>query len=138
MAPGGPSVDELASALRRAAGLPPGAAERDAAVAGARPRGDGARACSSAVRGDGAGRRLALEGPRGSGRTTLVRRLAWTLGVDGQRGGGDRGAEGRHADRRGGGARARAASSAEGAGGDPAANHPIVIVDDAEQIDEAA
>jgi len=76
-----PSVDEFESALRLAAGHPPSlfedavwpvlgvevsAAELQARAAGLRP-----------------GEVLPVDGPRGSGRTTLVRRLAWTLGVRG-------------------------------------------------------
>jgi len=76
-----PSVDELGSALRRAAGLPAGARSDEPPwpVLGLDAA---AQALLQLVRG-GAGA-IAVEGPRGSGRTTLVRRLAWTLGVQGR------------------------------------------------------
>ena len=78
-----PSVDELASALRRAAGLP-------ASV----PRGEPpwpvlgldatAQALLEMVGETSPGSAVAIEGPRGAGKTTLARRLAWTLGVAGR------------------------------------------------------
>src|SRR5882672_6752835 len=130
-----PSVDELASALRRAAGLPPGAPSDTPPwpVVGLEAT---ARALLDRVRSMAAGGGIALEGPRGSGKSTLVRRLAWTLGVDGSavamieapKGGmpiGDVVDLELAQYRLNGGA---------GGGG---AHTPIVIVDDAEQIDEA-
>ena len=78
-----PSVDELASALRRAAGLSasPIADETAWPVLGI----DGTSArLAAAVALLASGRALAVEGPAGSGRTTLTRRLAWTLGVEGR------------------------------------------------------
>src|SRR5579884_2627060 len=74
-----PSADELASALRQAAGLPPGARadEPPWPVLGLDST---AQALLEQVRAAGAGDAVAVEGPPGSGRTTLVRRLAWTLG----------------------------------------------------------
>ncbi len=130
-----PSVDELASALRRAAGLLPGAPSDTPPwpVLGLEAT---ARALLERVRSMAAGGGIALEGPRGSGKSTLVRRLAWTLGVDGS-------AVAVIEAPKGGMPIGEVVAlelaphpSAEGAGGDPAANRPIVIVDDAEQIDE--
>jgi DNA-binding NtrC family response regulator len=78
-----PSVDELASALRRAAGLAAPAAHKDDAawpVLGVEGQAqrllDEARALEN-------GAALAIEGERGAGKTTLARRLAWTLGASG-------------------------------------------------------
>ena len=132
-----PSVDELASALRRAAGLPPGAPSDTPPwpVLGLEAT---ARALLERVRSMTAGGGIALEGPRGAGRSTLVRRLAWTLGVDGSavavieapKGGMPIGEVVELE---------LAQPASNGAsGGEPRADHaPIVIVDDAEQIDEA-
>ncbi len=77
-----PSVDELASALRLAADLAPRARREEPAwpVVGL----DAAsRSLLELVRSMKAGQAIALEGPRGSGRTTLARRLAWTMGAQG-------------------------------------------------------
>ncbi len=78
-----PSVDELASALRHAAGLAsrPALGEPPWPVLGLDAT---AQALVDQVRALGAGQALAVEGPAGSGRTTLARRLAWTLGVEGR------------------------------------------------------
>jgi transcriptional regulator with GAF, ATPase, and Fis domain len=78
-----PSVDELASALRRAAGLAsrPSVDEAPWPVLGLDAT---AHALVEKVRALGPGQAIALEGPAGSGRTTLARRLAWTLGVEGR------------------------------------------------------
>ncbi len=81
-----PSVDELGSALRRAAGLE--ADERNVTTGGEPPWPVlGLEATSNAlleqVKALAPGGALALRGQRGSGRTTLARRLAWTLGVEG-------------------------------------------------------
>ncbi|MGO9834931.1 MAG: sigma 54-interacting transcriptional regulator [Polyangiaceae bacterium] len=76
-----PSVDELGSALRRAAGLPASTPSDEPPwpVLGLEAS---AQALLELVRGGASS--IAVEGPRGSGRTTLVRRLAWTLGVEGR------------------------------------------------------
>lgn len=84
-----PSVDELASALRRAARMAPVAtpgepgAEAEAAwpIVAADVVAQRLLAAARALEPGGA---LAVVGPEGSGRTTLVRRMAWTLGVEGQ------------------------------------------------------
>ncbi|MBX3183076.1 MAG: sigma 54-interacting transcriptional regulator [Polyangiaceae bacterium] len=80
-----PSVDELATAVRRALGAKPGA------VASVRRElwpvvGIDATAeqLQRAVRALPRGGRLVLEGPLGSGRSVLLRRLAWSLGVEGR------------------------------------------------------
>jgi serine/threonine-protein kinase PknK len=78
-----PSVDEFASALRRAAGLPASHAPSEEAW----PVLDldaTAQLLLKRVRSLGPSSVLAVEGPYGSGRTTLARRLAWTLGVEGR------------------------------------------------------
>ncbi len=78
-----PSIDELASALKSAARLETRAFDETAAwpVLGV----DGAAQTLAAdVARVGPGAALAVVGPRRSGRTTLVRRLAWTLGVSGE------------------------------------------------------
>ena len=81
-----PSVDELASALRRAAGLE--ASESRGATDEPPWPVLGLDATSHAlleqVKALPPGGALALKGQRGSGRTTLARRLAWTLGVGGR------------------------------------------------------
>jgi serine/threonine-protein kinase PknK len=77
-----PSVDELASAVRSAARLPAAAPIEqppwpvvglDAPALALRER----------LRQIRPGEVIAIEAPPGSGRTTLVRRLAWTLGAEG-------------------------------------------------------
>jgi transcriptional regulator with GAF, ATPase, and Fis domain len=78
-----PSVDELGSALRRAAGLEPGVTtgEPPWPVLGLDAT---SHALLEQVKALPPGGALALKGQRGSGRTTLARRLAWTLGVGGR------------------------------------------------------
>jgi serine/threonine-protein kinase PknK len=77
-----PSVDELGSALRSAAGLGPGATTEEPPwpVLGLEAL---SHALLSRVEALPPGGAFAVEGPRGSGRTTLARRLAWTLGIGG-------------------------------------------------------
>ncbi len=78
-----PSVDELASALRRAAGLPATPIREEPAWPVLGLDGTSAR-LAMAVAQLPPGGALAIEGPAGSGRTTLAHRLAWTLGVEGR------------------------------------------------------
>ncbi len=77
-----PSVDELASALKSAAGLETRAFDDAAAwpVLGVDGAAQKLAEAGSALR---EGEALAVVGPRRSGRTTLVRRLSWSLGVSG-------------------------------------------------------
>ena len=77
-----PSIDELASALKTAARLETRTFDEAAAwpVLGV----DGvAQSLTAEVARLGAGATLAVVGPRRSGKTTLVRRLSWSLGVSG-------------------------------------------------------
>ena len=78
-----PSVDEVASALRRAAGLSPSAIRNEAAwpVLGLEVTAQSLVAYALALE---PAEVLAVIGPPGSGRTTLARRVAWTLGVEGR------------------------------------------------------
>jgi serine/threonine-protein kinase PknK len=77
-----PSVDEFASALRRAAGLPPNEpSEQPWPVLGLETTARGLLERAHSLVPGGV---LAIEGPRGSGKTTLARRLAWTLGLEGR------------------------------------------------------
>ena len=78
-----PSVDELTSALRHATGLRATPFRDEAAwpVLGIDATAQRLATEATAL---GAGEALAIDGPRGSGRTTLVRRLAWTLGAEGR------------------------------------------------------
>ncbi len=131
-----PSVDELASALRRAAGLSPGERRGEAAwpVVGLEVT---AQKLVDDVSALAPGEALAVQGPRGSGRTTLARRLAWTLGVAG------RALATIEAPR--GGMTSREAVELElaawtqpGAAARGAPGELIVIVDDAADLDEAA
>jgi len=77
-----PSIDELASALKSAARLETRAFDEAAAwpVLGL----DGAaHALTAEVARLAPGAALAVVGPKRSGRTTLIRRLSWSLGVSG-------------------------------------------------------
>jgi transcriptional regulator with GAF, ATPase, and Fis domain len=78
-----PSVDELSSALRLAAGLAAKMFPEEAAwpVIGYDMAAD---ALVARVKSLGPGQALAVLGPEGSGRTTLVRRVGWTLGIEGR------------------------------------------------------
>jgi transcriptional regulator with GAF, ATPase, and Fis domain/predicted Ser/Thr protein kinase len=82
-----PSVDEFASAVRRAAGLKEPAPSQSS-LALLWPV-TGIDAISGqildAAHALGPGGRLELQGAAGSGRTALLRRLAWSLGVEGER-----------------------------------------------------
>lgn len=77
-----PSVDELASALKSAARIetPPLDAARAWPVLGVDAA---AQTLASEVSRLSPGQGLAIVGPRRSGRTTLARRLSWSLGVSG-------------------------------------------------------
>jgi serine/threonine-protein kinase PknK len=78
-----PSVDELTSALRHATGLRATPFRDEAAWPVLGLDATALRLATEATA-LGAGEALAIDGPRGSGRTTLVRRLAWTLGAEGR------------------------------------------------------
>jgi serine/threonine-protein kinase PknK len=77
-----PSVDELASGLKSAAKIETPAFDGASAwpVVGFEAA---AHALAAEVARLGAGQGLAIVGPRRSGRSTLARRLAWSLGVSG-------------------------------------------------------
>ncbi len=91
-----PSADELASALRRAANLPEPAGGIRSSEAGAAVRDSEGRSLVWPIVGlDGpataltaqiaalrAGGGIVITGPGGSGRSTLLRRIAWSLGVE--------------------------------------------------------
>lgn len=79
-----PSVDELAADLRRAAGLPApqGATTVPLPVVGIDGTSDELFRAVTTLH---AGASLVLQGPAGSGRSTLLRRLVWTLGAAGYR-----------------------------------------------------
>jgi serine/threonine-protein kinase PknK len=80
-----PSVDEFASALRRAAGLPPPAPHElgDAALWPIVGMDLTAHQFSEAVQALADGSVLRVLGPPLSGRSALLRRLAWSLGAQG-------------------------------------------------------
>jgi transcriptional regulator with GAF, ATPase, and Fis domain len=123
-----PSVDELASALRRAAKMAssPGSDEPPWPVLGLDAAAQG---LLERVRGTSAGGAIAVEGPPGSGRTTLVRRLAWTLGVQG------RAVAVIEAPKSGMGIRDVVEIELAQLAG---AEGPVVVVDDAEHLDDAS
>ncbi|MEO8904352.1 MAG: sigma 54-interacting transcriptional regulator [Polyangiaceae bacterium] len=78
-----PSVDEFASALRRAAGLPASAASGADEVSLWPVTGIDATSAQLLERVNALlpGQRLRIVGAPGSGRTALLRRVAWSLGV---------------------------------------------------------
>ncbi len=79
-----PSADEFACELRRAAGLPqPPSGLEDAPLWPILGRDAFARELLGRVRDLAPGRALALQGPPGSGRSSLLRRLGWSLGAAG-------------------------------------------------------
>jgi transcriptional regulator with GAF, ATPase, and Fis domain len=121
-----PSVDELASALRRAAGLPArdGEGEPPWPVLGADATG---QALLDETHKAPAGGVLAIEGPRGAGKTTLTRRLGWTLGVEGRTVVMIEASQSRAA--------VRDVVELDLSSG---ATRPVVIVDDADHLDEDA
>jgi DNA-binding NtrC family response regulator/ABC-type phosphonate transport system ATPase subunit len=145
-----PSADELASALRRAAHL---TREGGGASDGGGAEGSGQAAVVWPVVGleATAGRLLAhiaalrpgsgivVTGPRGSGRTTLMRRIAWSLGVEGQAVAWIEAASGEEDDRAVDGTEAfalRAIAIELGAYGE---KEPVIaLVDDAERLPEEA
>jgi transcriptional regulator with GAF, ATPase, and Fis domain len=127
-----PSVDELASALRRAAGLAPGVelGEPPWPVLGVDVTSQALLDQTRSLPPKGA---IAIEGPRGAGKTTLARRLAWTLGMAGRTV-----------------ALIEASEKSPMAMrdvveielaqlvGEPATSPPVVIVDDGQRLDKAA
>ncbi|NUP06375.1 MAG: sigma 54-interacting transcriptional regulator [Polyangiaceae bacterium] len=81
-----PSVDELANALFVA--MPDLRPKDEGSPRAAWPvvgLDEPARALARHVEGMDAGTALVVTGPRGSGRTTLMRRVAWTLGLGGRK-----------------------------------------------------
>ena len=79
-----PSAHEFASALRDATGLPPEDVARPRALEWPVLGIEGlAQTLLKAARQLGPGQRLAICGPSGAGRSLLLRRLGWTLGVEG-------------------------------------------------------
>jgi serine/threonine-protein kinase PknK len=80
-----PSVDELASAVRRILGLPATAGDSPATAALWPVTGIDSVSTQllQAAHGLSVGAVLRLQGAAGSGRTALLRRLAWSLGVEG-------------------------------------------------------
>ncbi len=79
-----PSADEFAEALRRAAGLDPAKDERGGGVWSIVGIDEMSEALFSTIRGMSSGAGLVVSGPRAAGRSTLARRVCWSLGVAGQ------------------------------------------------------
>ena len=126
-----PSVDELASALRRAAGLAAGTelGEQPWPVVGLDAT---ARALLELARSLPARGAIAIEGPPGAGKTTLARRLAWTLGMAGRIVAMVEAPEPPMTSRE---AVEIELAQIEGASAD---SSPVVIVDDGQQLEKAA
>ena len=80
-----PSADELASELRRVARLSPPEEPSHAEAWPIVGIDRTARRLVEAIRSLEKGQVLVLEGPKGSGRTTLLRRAAWSLALQGLR-----------------------------------------------------
>jgi transcriptional regulator with GAF, ATPase, and Fis domain len=80
-----PSADELASALRSAARLPEPSQERTGLVWPIVGLDGPSAALLAQIGALRAGGGLVVTGPRGSGRSALLRRIAWSLGVEGRR-----------------------------------------------------
>jgi transcriptional regulator with GAF, ATPase, and Fis domain/tetratricopeptide (TPR) repeat protein len=78
-----PSADELASALRRAAGLPEPSRAGSGVVWPIVGLDTAAAALLAQIGALRAGGGVVITGPRLSGRSTLLRRIAWSLGVMG-------------------------------------------------------
>ncbi len=76
-----PSTGEIASAIRLAAKLPPAVEAEAWPVVGIDGVSDKLAVAARAL---GAGDVLVVVGERGSGRSTLLRRVAWTLGIEGK------------------------------------------------------
>ncbi len=106
-----PSTGELASALRRAAGLGPSEELPAWPVLGIDAP---AQRLIAAARDLAPGEVLVVTGPPGAGKTTLLRRIAWTLGVEG-----------------------KAVVEAPPLGAAPVAKDAVVVVDDTETLDAA-
>ena len=80
-----PSADELGSALRLAAGLPEGSVRRSVELGWSVTDLDAAaHSLLSRTVAMEPGAVMVITGETGSGRSTLLRRLAWTLGVEGK------------------------------------------------------
>jgi serine/threonine protein kinase len=125
-----PSVDELSSALRHATGLraTPFRDETAWPVLGLDASAQKLVTDAAAI---ADGEALAIEGPGGSGRTTLLHRLAWTLGAEGR-------AVVSVETAGAGGLSAREAIEAELAARSGGARGVFLVIDDFEALDEAA
>jgi transcriptional regulator with GAF, ATPase, and Fis domain len=126
-----PSVDELASALRRAAGLAHGTEleEQPWPVLGVDATARSLLDRTRSLQPKGA---IAIEGPRGAGKTTLARRLAWTLGMAGRTVAMIEAPESPTS------MRDLVESELAQLAGAPPTAPPVVIVDDGQRLDKAA
>ena len=80
-----PSVDEYLSALRRAGGLPPSHRQMTHQLGlPAMPTDEFSRTALELVEKLGAGSALWIEGGEGSGRSTLLKRIAWDMSISGR------------------------------------------------------